>query len=227
MKSFVIALAVLAAPDDVAKGIRERCAREWPSDYEMQEYCIGQQSEAVAALRPVVASPDRIDKEILRHCGSEWGDDWQMLAYCYGEQRAAYDRLHPDEPEREPAVVQPPAPAPQRPAITQPAPSITEPAPAITPPVDILIAPPPEAMKPAPKPTTYHGALKAHYDRLMGRCGAELGGNESDFPAGFCSRLFTVEGLRSFCSVMGEFDWLGQHEFEPATACTELPERGL
>lgn len=83
---------------NVAADVRHSCSAEWPGDYRMQEYCIKQQNEAAAYMRPIISSAVGVEQQIVRKCASEWstpsGFNYRMVKYCYEQQMGAYRRLN-------------------------------------------------------------------------------------------------------------------------------------
>lgn len=72
--------------------IKRKCLREWPTDFQMQAYCIRQQNDAVRALsRGKPADIAEGQFTIVRDgCASEWPTDFQMREYC---ERQQYDSI--------------------------------------------------------------------------------------------------------------------------------------
>lgn len=62
------------------------CRNKWATDYEMTEYCIKNQTEALQILQ-------RYSGEILYNCSEKWGDDFEMTEYCTKNQTEAKNRL--------------------------------------------------------------------------------------------------------------------------------------
>jgi hypothetical protein len=77
--------------------IAQHCEREWPDDYSMRAYCVGQQQEAVAQLRQgkPVDIPEDVFRQIRRKCAREWPDDYSMRLYSEKQQYAAYRKVRP------------------------------------------------------------------------------------------------------------------------------------
>ena len=80
--------------------IRRLCRAEWPLDYSMQEYCIGEQRTALREFNNLRSrtAPSSEEQAILRRCKAEWraasgGYDWGMVVYCATEQLGSYYRL--------------------------------------------------------------------------------------------------------------------------------------
>ena len=73
---------------DVKKIIKEHCEKKWPTDFQMQAYCVKQQSEAVQNLAK--GKPSDISKsrwnQIFSECWSKWTNDFQMMNYCTEQQ---------------------------------------------------------------------------------------------------------------------------------------------
>jgi hypothetical protein len=103
-------LAVQAGADGIDDQIAKRCVDEWPDNYEMQEYCAGQQRDGLVAVHDFMTRygiTSENDKgryvahdpaaRILHDCASQWkgrfGVDWTMTAYCIKRQEAAALRL--------------------------------------------------------------------------------------------------------------------------------------
>jgi len=77
-------------PVDAAK---QKCSTEWPSDFQMQAYCLKQQKtgfEQVDQQRGGLSAPL---KASLQNCEAEWATDYQMQAYCLEKQVAAKRNL--------------------------------------------------------------------------------------------------------------------------------------
>lgn len=80
---------------DTEQVIKQKCAREWPTDYNMQAYCQRQQREAVETLargRPQDI-PEYQFSIVRTKCASDWPDDFNMRAYCERQQYDAIRRL--------------------------------------------------------------------------------------------------------------------------------------
>jgi hypothetical protein len=75
--------------------IRRRCERDWPNDYNMRDYCIQQQHEALAIL--MQGRPEDIPHEVFSgirsKCAAEWPEDYNMRQYCEKQQLNAYRKL--------------------------------------------------------------------------------------------------------------------------------------
>ena len=95
-------LLLLAHPAQAQTGaeIRRLCRAEWPLDYSMQEFCIGEQRTALREFSSLYGrlSPGSEQQAILRRCKAEWraetgGYDWEMVVFCATEQLGSYRRL--------------------------------------------------------------------------------------------------------------------------------------
>jgi hypothetical protein len=75
--------------------IRRHCEREWPNDYNMRNYCIKQQREALTILKQ--GRPHDIPEEIFagirNKCSAEWPEDYSMRQYCEKQQLDSYREL--------------------------------------------------------------------------------------------------------------------------------------
>jgi hypothetical protein len=75
--------------------IRRHCEREWPDDYNMRNYCIKQQRQALAILkrgRPQDI-PEEVFASIRSKCAVEWPEDYSMRQYCEKQQFDSYREL--------------------------------------------------------------------------------------------------------------------------------------
>ena len=79
---------------EVVEAMREKCAKEWPSDFRMQVYCRERHVEAMRkmAQRPMQSGTEKI---IRGQCYLEWGKDhdWQMQNFCEERQLEALPKL--------------------------------------------------------------------------------------------------------------------------------------
>jgi len=73
-----------AAPSDDLKGY---CASKWPTNYQMQLFCVQEEGKA----RQRVAQRGSIEPQIWTHC-SRW-DNWQMLNFCITQEEEAKRQL--------------------------------------------------------------------------------------------------------------------------------------
>lgn len=82
---------MLPVHDKAMPGIKAKCAKEWPTDFEMQAYCQKQQREALSKLWDHNAwITDNADGRVIRNkCQGEWPDDFEMRAYCEDQQYKA------------------------------------------------------------------------------------------------------------------------------------------
>ena len=77
--------------------MNEKCAGEWPTDFNMQKYCRESQSEAYNKM--IVLWPEAFPK--IRQAGADclldWSDDllfdWAMIHYCVDRQFTAWKSL--------------------------------------------------------------------------------------------------------------------------------------
>jgi len=83
---------MLPTHDVAMPGIRTKCAKEWPTDFTMQEYCQTQQREGLSQLwknNEFVLRGDANGSTIRIKCQSDWPDDFTMRAYCEDQQMKA------------------------------------------------------------------------------------------------------------------------------------------
>ena len=84
--------------------IRPHCRSEWPADFQMQRYCIDQQTEGVNDLAKLFESTSGNDElfAAFTQCVIDWTSvradgqtdvDFQMIAYCSEQQAEAYRQL--------------------------------------------------------------------------------------------------------------------------------------
>jgi hypothetical protein len=91
--------------DEVAKylidsetesSIKPYCKKEWPTDYEMQKYCVDEQKKALAKL--LEERPDDIPSKIFdgirKKCREDWPNDYKMRLYCEKKQIKAWRDLN-------------------------------------------------------------------------------------------------------------------------------------
>lgn len=83
---------------DAELTIKEKCAREWPDDFEMRLHCEQSQSEALARLKRRVHDgvPDDVFEQIRAKAAREWPDDYEMRQDTEEGQISAYRELHKD-----------------------------------------------------------------------------------------------------------------------------------
>lgn len=74
-------------PDRPRFDIGKKCREEWPNNYQMQDYCVERQDEAMAR------AGNWIDRDIAVLCTDEWPSDWTMFMHCVDGQTAAMRRL--------------------------------------------------------------------------------------------------------------------------------------
>lgn len=87
-------------------GSAEFCAAKWPTDYQMQGYCINRNGEAAKKLLALMAGSREGSEEanIVARCGGKWGEDMTMVLYCTEQQLAAYRALSATRPTPRPPV---------------------------------------------------------------------------------------------------------------------------
>ena len=90
-----LALAALLAfsiyPLEAKANIKNNCFQKWKTEYDMVEFCIGQQTEALARLRRIPNSG------IKSRCSSKWGQEYDMVVFCIEQQSGAASRLRVTE----------------------------------------------------------------------------------------------------------------------------------
>lgn len=88
-------------------GVTEHCETKWPTDFEMQAYCVDQQKEGAGDIYSFMSRYDvelnpgkEVDpsalppaKLILLSCWTKWDGDYEMIAYCIEQQEKAALRL--------------------------------------------------------------------------------------------------------------------------------------
>jgi len=93
---------------------KEGCAKKWRGDYQMQQFCLEQQSEAYDEFFRWMTERGWVKNKsidtslipetgpyptILSHCWSKWGQsfygiaDYQMVMFCIEQQEKAYNRI--------------------------------------------------------------------------------------------------------------------------------------
>jgi hypothetical protein len=72
--------------------IRTKCAKQWPTDFDMRAYCERKQREALQTLSR--GKPDDIDQgeftTVRAKCAKQWSTDFDMRTYC---ERKQYDAI--------------------------------------------------------------------------------------------------------------------------------------
>lgn len=68
--------------------VTAKCAKEWPDDFVMRNYCAKTQREALTLLnaRNMSGTNERV---IRTKCAKDWPDDFQMRNYCEEQQLKA------------------------------------------------------------------------------------------------------------------------------------------
>ena len=73
---------------DVNSIIKERCAKEWPKDFNMRAYC--QEQQTIGYNNLLTTAPtgmSDLDFQIIKkQCEEEWGTDYGMRVYCEKQQ---------------------------------------------------------------------------------------------------------------------------------------------
>ncbi len=92
---------------DTESVIQAKAQAEWPTDFEMQEYEIGNQREAVRALSlgPPQGVTPAVFELIRTRAAAEWPDDFEMRLHEEQEQVVAWLQLADAEADAEGAVV--------------------------------------------------------------------------------------------------------------------------
>jgi len=71
---------------------REKCAKEWPTDFTMRAHCEEHQKEAGQKLsQRAMTAGDRLT--IRQECLKQWADDLLMLNHCEEQQLEALQKL--------------------------------------------------------------------------------------------------------------------------------------
>jgi hypothetical protein len=79
-----------ATADDAA--VSEKCAKDWPDDFRMRDYCQGKQRAAIAAIH--ARSMTTADERTIRgKCEKDWPTDFTMRDYCEDQQLKALARI--------------------------------------------------------------------------------------------------------------------------------------
>jgi hypothetical protein len=98
--AMIVALAIVTgaavARAQPPADVRARCAREWPTDYRLQAYCVEQQRPDA---RPLLRAPDvpaEVATAIRRRCAVDWPRDLRLRAYCEYQQLDAWHQLNRD-----------------------------------------------------------------------------------------------------------------------------------
>ena len=80
-------LLLFLDPPDAKANIRNNCFKKWKTEYDMVEYCIDQQNQALAKLKRIPNSG------IKSRCSSKWGQEYDMVVYCIEQQAGSANRL--------------------------------------------------------------------------------------------------------------------------------------
>lgn len=79
--------------------MKDFCAAKWPTDFNMQKYCLDQQSEAARKIASEFTKDVPDDLKIaggacaLKWTGADDRKDWVMIEYCWRQQKEAHDNL--------------------------------------------------------------------------------------------------------------------------------------
>ena len=106
MLSFVLLLTAASAtgpfdPNKAEQLSRQHCAAKWPSDFEMQDYCLKQQRQGMHDYALELSDAPKPLIGPLYNCAVKWTEngipDFEMIAYCGKQQVEAYQRLNSGE----------------------------------------------------------------------------------------------------------------------------------
>ncbi|WP_313055494.1 hypothetical protein [Pseudomonas lopnurensis] len=77
-----------AIPENVKDRIKIKAAREWPSDFEMQQHTIEKQLEAYTELVGIKEKFNNHEfvSPIIEFSSSSWPDDYEMELYTFNKQ---------------------------------------------------------------------------------------------------------------------------------------------
>jgi alkanesulfonate monooxygenase SsuD/methylene tetrahydromethanopterin reductase-like flavin-dependent oxidoreductase (luciferase family) len=77
-------------PATVAAEIKEKAEQDWPDDYMMMDFQVGEQTKAYEALKGY-----SIDSEVkqtqIERAMKDWPNDYMMMQFQYDEQMKAYN----------------------------------------------------------------------------------------------------------------------------------------
>src|SRR5262245_6307742 len=76
----------------LSQDIQARCAKEWPDDFRMREFCEKQQTEGAGKLNDRSMSSNE-ERMIRAKCEQDWGTDYRMRNYCEERQLEAMRAL--------------------------------------------------------------------------------------------------------------------------------------
>ena len=97
-------LSGLSANASASDDILPWCERQHPGDYELIEYCLGNQTQAMQNVTTLIdqASENAPIRGIHQRCEQQYrgdqGTDWELVHYCLENQAAAYERLYGRSP---------------------------------------------------------------------------------------------------------------------------------
>jgi hypothetical protein len=86
-----------SAGSDISRSIKAYAEKEFPNDYNMQEFVIKQQTEAynwVVNASSATGVPQRIFEQIKTKAAEEFADDFNMQKFVINQQVKAYTDLH-------------------------------------------------------------------------------------------------------------------------------------
>lgn len=102
----VLALVALATPlqaqegatvpDSIAEAIKAHAAEEWPDDFAMQKFVVGEETAAylwVETYEPPAGVPDDVIARIREKAAADWPDQYTMQKFVTEEQVEAYLEL--------------------------------------------------------------------------------------------------------------------------------------
>jgi hypothetical protein len=103
---WVALMIAQAAPFDVKADYvelsRQRCAKEWPDNFEMQAFCLKQDAAGMLQFKAVSDELGKPIEKALERCTEQWTADrlpnWQMIGFCATKQAEAYRSLRPSSP---------------------------------------------------------------------------------------------------------------------------------
>lgn len=96
--TLVFPTIALSQTDEMMAETKAQCAKEWPGDFAMQEYCMARQMKAFVEMHKIYEAERTEDEDLILYtCLEEWplgtGHDWPMVQYCYERQNSARLRL--------------------------------------------------------------------------------------------------------------------------------------
>lgn len=89
-----------------ADSVSDECKKEWPGDYQMQEFCMKQATDGAESIQDFLARYDmttdnwvehsvrgEVPALILKKCSEKWHPDMNMIAFCIEEEEKSAIRL--------------------------------------------------------------------------------------------------------------------------------------